>query len=75
MDADPNTGGIQNQREVTAGTPLTVDIVISNASEPVNGFEFDLDFDNSILSSTNVSEGVFPAQPTFGVEADTTSPM
>lgn len=76
VDADPSISGIQSDFQILLGTPLTIDVVISGLDvfAPLNGFEFDLDFDPTLLTATSVGDGGFLLPPVFPVEVDTTAP-
>lgn len=76
VDVDPLTPGIQSAFQAIIGNPLTVDVVISgvDASEPLNAFEFDLDFDPAILTPLSVVAGGFLLAPVFVVENNIAAP-
>ena len=59
VDVDPSAPGIQAIRDVLLGPSLTVDVAISGVEvgNPLNGFEFDLNFDPSVLAPTLVIDG------------------
>ena len=67
VDVDPATPGVQTTTSVTNGGSLTVDIVIGGVEDaaPLNGFEFDLLFNPSLLAATGVVEGGFLLDPVF----------
>jgi len=83
IDADPLTPGIQSSFTTTTGTTLgdsfTVDVVVTGveSSAPLNAFEFDIDFDFTLMSPTGNTRGSFLpstiANP-FVVEANFTAP-
>jgi hypothetical protein len=55
VDADPATAGIQNTRQVGAGS-FAVDIVASGVND-IAAFNFDLEYDQAIFSSPTISTG------------------
>jgi hypothetical protein len=61
VDTDPSTPGIQGGAELLVGSPITVDIVISEVSEfeTLSGYQFTLSFDASLVSATLVEDGGF----------------
>jgi len=73
VDADPFTPGVQSFFAYMPGDTLTIDVVIEgvevdagpfgSSNPPVNGplhtFEFDLDYDPTILSATSITSGGF----------------
>jgi hypothetical protein len=56
---------------VVEGDPFSVDIIITGveAAHPLNGFEFDLDFDPSVIAAVSVSSGGFLLSPVFPVQS------
>ncbi|MBR9910696.1 MAG: hypothetical protein GYB33_10150 [Gammaproteobacteria bacterium] len=63
VDADPNTAGVQAARSVEVGDSFSVDIWVSGLSPPpgLEGFDFTLLFDSSLVAATGVvSGGFFP---------------
>ena len=71
VDVDPTTPGIQTSIIVSPSTSFAVDIVIAgvDSTAPLNGFEFDLSFDPSILTATSVADGGFLLPPVFVVQS------
>jgi hypothetical protein len=58
LDMDPTVAGVQDAGTVPQGSPIVIDVVISNA--PATGaFEFELVFDSFVLSFEGWSEGPF----------------
>ena len=70
VDLDPGTPGVQSTASVINGGSFTVDIVIEGveAAAPLNAFEFDLLFDNTLLAATSVAEGGFLLEPKIVLE-------
>jgi hypothetical protein len=70
VDTDPGTSGIQSASDLTGLTSFSVDIVISDvdAAAPLNGFEFDLDFDPTLLTAVSVIDGGFLPSPIFEIQ-------
>jgi hypothetical protein len=70
VDADTTLAGVDSSRTVMGGSTFSVDIVISgvDAGSPLNGFEFDLFFDPSVLTATSVVDGGFLLAPVFQVQ-------
>ncbi len=73
VDVDPATLGIQNMTTVVLGNPVTVNIVVTDLPESLQGFEFDVDFNSSVLTATGVMSGGFLPVP-FPVENDIAAP-
>lgn len=69
VDVDPSTAGIQSVLDVQNGDSFFVDIVISGveASEPLNGFQFNLGFDPAVLTAISITDGGFLLEPVFPV--------
>jgi len=67
VDTDPATPGIQSALNILLGNPFTVDVVITGveASQPLNGFQFDLVFNPFVLGATGVVSGGFLPVPSF----------
>ncbi|MGR3218590.1 MAG: cohesin domain-containing protein [Candidatus Anammoxibacter sp.] len=68
IDMDTSTAGIQSSLTGTVGDSFTVDIFIDGinlSGGGLNAFEFDLDFDSSILRATGIVSGGY-----LGVVAD-----
>ncbi len=76
VDMDPTTAGIQSSLIVTPTTTFDVDVIITgvDATSPLNGFEFDLDFDSAVLSATSVVDGGFLLAPAIVLQNDVTPP-
>jgi hypothetical protein len=72
VDTDPGTPGIQSSSELFGVASFSVDIVISgvDAGAPLNGFEFDVHFDPSLLLAVSVLDGGFLLDPIFVVQND-----
>jgi len=72
VDTDPGTPGVQSSSDLFDIASFSVDIVISGveASAPLQGFEFDLDFDPVLLVAVSVVDGGFLLAPTFVVQND-----
>jgi hypothetical protein len=70
VDTDPSTAGIQSTSDLSAVTSFSIDIVISDVdpTAPLNGFEFDLDFDSALLTAVSVIDGGFLLDPVFVVQ-------
>ena len=63
IDADVLTPGIQSNLNPNLGDTISVDIWISglDGASPLNAYEFDLDFNPSVVTATHiVSAGFFP---------------
>lgn len=67
VDTDPGAPGIQSSSDLTGLASFSVDIVIKDvdAANPLNGFEFDLDFDPAVLTAVSVLDGGFLLDPKF----------
>lgn len=76
VDADPSRAGIQSNMKAFLGATFQVDVVVADidASDALNAFEFDLDFDPAVLSAVRVVSGNFLEQPAFVIEEDVLSP-
>ncbi len=73
VDADPFTPGVQSVFRYMPGDTLKIDVVIEGVevdagpfgpfnypvNGPLNAFEFDLDFDPTILRATSITSGGF----------------
>jgi len=70
VDVYPTTAGVQSTGYVASATSFQVDIVIAGveAVAPLNGFEFDLNFDPGILVATNIADGGILLAPVFTVQ-------
>ena len=70
VDTDPATPDVQSDFDIAIGNPLTIDVVISGVDVglPLNAFEFDLDFDPSILTAISVIDGGFLLAPVFEIQ-------
>ncbi len=75
-DVDPLTLGVQSDIHLVAGTPLTVDIVISgvDVASPLNAFSFDLDFPPLLLDPSGGVGGGFLLPTVLVIESDLTAP-
>ncbi|GJL63723.1 MAG: hypothetical protein NPIRA04_23770 [Nitrospirales bacterium] len=73
LDVDPSTAGIQSSRAVVMGNPVTVDVIVSDLTDSLQGFEFDVDFNPAVLSATSVISGGFLPTP-FVIENDIAPP-
>ena len=72
VDLDPGSLGIQGTATVTPGSTLVIDVVVEDLvpSSPLNAFEFDMDFDPTILDATNIATGEFLLPPSLVVETN-----
>jgi hypothetical protein len=72
VDTDPGKPGIQSSSDLFDLASFTVDIVISDvdAGSPLNGFEFDLDFDPALLTAVSVTDGGFLLDPVFVIQSN-----
>jgi hypothetical protein len=70
VDADSGLPGIQSTSEVSLGSTVVIDITVTDieAGAPLNGFEFDLLFDATVLSPLSVVDGGFLLDPVFVVQ-------
>lgn len=61
IDANSLVGGIQTSLITNVGENFTVDINITGVEifSPLNAFEFDLDFNSTVLVATNIVSGNF----------------
>ena len=73
VDVDPGTAGIQSQATIMNGDSITVDVVVTGVTN-LNAFEFDLDFNSTILAATGITSGNFLPAPALNVENNTASP-
>jgi len=64
------TLSVSSPASVDAGSSFSVDILISDVdvASPLNGFEFDLLFNGSVLTATSVVDGGFLLDPIFVVQ-------
>ncbi len=75
MDMDTTTAGIQNSIDVTMGSSFEVGVWVSDVESPgIDTFEFDVDFDSSIVSATSVVDGGFLNGPVIWFENDISAP-
>ncbi len=78
LDTDPLTAGNQSTLTITPGSSFIVDVVVENlaSNELLRGFEFDADFDSSILNPLDVVDGGFllTGAGLFEAEKDLTAP-
>ncbi|MGR3318147.1 MAG: cohesin domain-containing protein, partial [Candidatus Anammoxibacter sp.] len=79
IDMDTSTAGIQSSLTGTVGDTFTVGIFIEDIDPlgGLNAFEFDLDFDSSILKATGITSGGFLGDlgiDSFLVESDILDP-
>lgn len=79
LDMDPGTAGTQNTLTVGLGDTFVVDVVVGGIGTtlpagPLQGFEFDVDFDTTNLSAVSVVDGGFLTglSGIFELENDTT---
>lgn len=72
VDLDVNSPGVQNVGTIPVDRSMLVDIVIADVDilNPVNAFEFDLDYDGVVVNATNASDGGFLVPPIYEVEND-----
>jgi hypothetical protein len=70
VDADSGLPGIQSTSEVSLGSTVVIDITVADieAGAPLNGFEFDLVFDATVLSPLSVVDGGFLLDPVVVVQ-------
>ncbi|GJL65048.1 MAG: hypothetical protein NPIRA05_00190 [Nitrospirales bacterium] len=73
LDVDPSTAGIQSSRTVVIGNPVSVDVVVSDLTDTLQGFEFDVDYNPSVLTATSVVSGGFLPTPLV-IENDVVPP-
>lgn len=76
IDANPSRFGIQSKTKANLGTTFEIDVVVSDigVADPLNAFEFDLDFDAAILTAVSIVSGGFLDPPSLIVEEDITPP-
>ena len=76
VDLDPGTAGVQSALTVAPGDPFFVDVFISGvpAATPLNAFEFDLDFNPSVVSAVSVGIGGFLLAPAIVSESNVAPP-
>ena len=76
IDLDPLTGGIQSSAQFVLGDTFTADVLVSDVPmlNPLHGFEFDVDFNATVLTATAVVDGGFLLAPVLTVEQDIASP-
>ncbi len=68
VDADPLTAGVQPSASVSQGASFDVDLFVDLGAEPLNGFQFTLEFDPTVLAALDVVDGGFLLDPVFEVE-------
>jgi hypothetical protein len=73
IDVDPLTAGIQNSRMVMAGDMVVADVVVTDLTDSLQGFEFDVDFNPAVLTATSVVSGGFLPTP-LTIENDIAPP-
>lgn len=66
VDLDPSTATIDDTRTILVGESLTFTITIEGVSaiEPLNAFELDLSYDDTLLEPLSAAVGTFLASPT-----------
>jgi len=76
VDVDLATPGVQSSGVVSLGSFVVIGIVVEGveAADPLNAYEFDLDYDSLILTPTSVSDGGFLVPPVFVIEQNLLSP-
>lgn len=70
VDVDPGTAGVQGALSIGTPSQFRIDIAIQGveASQPLNAFEFDLDFDPQVTKAISVSDGGFLLNPVFQLQ-------
>lgn len=70
IDTDPGSSGVQSSTTVDLNAIFVVDIVISDVQSPssLNGFEFDLLFDPSVVQALDVVGGTFLLPSVFTIQ-------
>ncbi len=81
IDMDPGTAGVQDTRTVQVGDSIQVDLVVSGIEDDseipddgLSAYEWDVDYDSTILTATDVAGGGFLPAPALVVEADLAPP-
>lgn len=76
VDLDPGTAGVQSDLTVAPGNSFFVDIFVSGVpvATPLNAFEFDLDFNSSVVSAVSVVSGGFLLAPVIVSENNVAPP-
>jgi hypothetical protein len=76
IDLDPSTAAIDDARTIFVGESLTFTITIEGVSEnePLNAFELDLSYDDTLLEPLSAALGTFLALPAYEVEIALTPP-
>ncbi|NOR70816.1 MAG: hypothetical protein GQ532_14180 [Methylomarinum sp.] len=60
-------GSLENSLSSNTGSSISIDIILNNTLD-LSGFEFDLEFDNSIMSATSIVSGDIFGLDTFSLE-------
>ena len=76
VDTDLSEAGIQSESSIFLGNSFTVNVVIDSVDPtiPLNAFEFDLDYNSSILAGLDIVDGGFIQTPFIEIERNVEAP-